>query len=382
MQTNSLSQLFFCSLTTCKGSCRHRRVFLSLLVLFISGCAGAPKQAAGPIFYPPLPNPPRVQYLKSFSTERDLGKSSDFSDFILGKDTDAERLINKPYGVALADGQLFVVDTRGPSYVIFDLKNKRVKTVYGSGPGRMKKPINIIVDKSGNRFVSDTDREQILEFDKNDNFVRAFGRQGQFKPTDMAILDDKMFVVDIAHYQVHVLSLQDGHTLKIFGKPGSKPDELFQPTNITIGPDGYLYVSDTGNFRVQKISQDGKFVKSIGQVGTGLGQFARPKGISVDHDDHLYVVDAAFENVQVFNQEGRLLLYFAGPGPHPDNLNLPTDIEIDYANVALFQQYADPNFKLEYVILVANQFGKNKVNVYGFGKMQGMSYDTDISIPK
>ena len=338
-----------------------------------------PKKAEGPIFYPPLPNPPRIQYLKTFSTERDLGVSSEFSDFILGKETGSEPLINKPYGVALANGKIFVVDTRGPGYVIFDLRLKHVKTVYGSGPGRMKKPINIIIDKAGNRFVSDTARDQVLEFDKNDNFVRAFGREGQFKPTDMAILGDKMYVVDIAHHQIHVLSLQDGRTLNIFGKPGSKPDELFQPTNIAVGPDGYLYVSDTGNFRVQKISQDGMFVKSIGQVGTGLGQFARPKGISVDHNDRLYVVDAAFENVQVFNQEGKLLLYFAGPGPHPDNLNLPTDIEIDYANVALFQQYADPNFKLEYVILVANQFGQNKVNVYGFGKMQGMSYDTDIS---
>jgi sugar lactone lactonase YvrE len=243
----------------------------------------------------------------------------------------------------------------------------------------MKKPINIIIDKAGNRFVSDTERDQILEFDKSDRFVRAFGRVGQFKPTDMAILGDKMYVVDIAHHRIHVLSLQDGHTLYEFGKPGSKSGEFFQPTNIAIGADGYVYISDTGNFRIQKFSPEGYFAGSIGQVGTGLGQFARPKGVSVDHAGRLYVVDAAFENVQIFNQSGKLLLFFAGPGPHPDNLDLPTDIEIDYANVALFQQYADPNFKLEYVILVANQFGPNKVNVYGFGKMQGMNYDTGVS---
>ena len=195
----------------------------------------------------------------------------------------------------------------------------------------------------------------------------------------MAILGDKMYVVDIAHHKIHVLSLLDGHTLQEIGKAGSKSDELFQPTNITIGPDGYLYVSDTGNFRVQKITQYGVFVKSIGHVGTGLGQFARPKGISVDHDGRLYVVDAAFQNVQVFNRDNKLLLFFGGPGPHSDNLDLPTDIEIDYDNVALFQQYAAPNFKLEYVILVANQFGRNKVNVYGFGKLQGMNHDTGIS---
>jgi DNA-binding beta-propeller fold protein YncE len=352
---------------------------IGILVLALAGCAAAPKKVEGPIFYPPLPNPPRIQYLKTFSTERDLGANSGFSDFILGEDAGSETLINKPYGVAVADGQIFVVDTRGPGYVIFNLNNKRVKTINGSGPGRMKKPINIIIDKAENRYVSDTGRDQVLEFDKHDNFVRAFGRIGQFKPTDMAILGDKMYVVDIAHHKIQVLSLQDGHTLYEIGKPGSHSGELFQPTNIAIGADGYLYVSDTGNFRIQKFSLDGKFAESFGQVGTGLGQFARPKGVSVDHEGRLYVVDAAFENVQVFNRVGKLLLFFSGPGPHRDNLDLPTDIEIDYANVALFQQYADPNFKLEYVILVANQFGRNKVNVYGFGQMQGMNYDTRVS---
>ena len=379
MQTSYVSQTSQFCLTSFRARRSHLIILISLTFLFLGGCAGAPKkEEVGPIFYPPLPNAPRIQYLKSFSTERDLGTSSDFTDFILGKETGAEALINKPYGVALADGKIFVVDTRGPSYVIFDLRLKRVKTVYGSGAGRMKKPINIIIDKAGNRFVSDTDRGQVLEFDKNDSFVRAFGREGQFKPTDMAIIGDKIYVVDIAHHKIHVLSLLDGHTINEIGKPGSKSGELFQPTNIAIGADGYLYISDTGNFRIQKFNTEGNFAGSIGHVGTGLGQFARPKGVSVDHDGRLYVVDAAFENVQIFNQSGKLLLYFSGPGPHPDNLNLPTDIEIDYANVALFQQYADPNFKLEYVILVANQFGQNKVNVYGFGKMQGMSYDTDM----
>ena len=37
-------------------------------------------------------------------------------------------------------------------------------------------------------------------------------------------------------------------------------------------------------------------------------------------------------------------------------------------------QLADPGFKIEYVILVANQFGRAKLNVFGFGKMAGMDY--------
>ncbi|UCE88360.1 MAG: hypothetical protein JSW10_08345, partial [Pseudomonadota bacterium] len=60
-----------------------------------------------------------------------------------------------------------------------------------------------------------------------------------------------------------------------------------------------------------------------------------------------------------------------------DSINLPTDITIDYDTVAYFQQFADPNFKLEYVILVTSQFGINKVNVFGHGRMVGMNYPTE-----
>ena len=42
--------------------------------------------------------------------------------------------------------------------------------------------------------------------------------------------------------------------------------------------------------------------------------------------------------------------------------------------IPLFQKYADPKFKLEYVIAVASQFGPHKVSVYGYGKMEGMEY--------
>jgi hypothetical protein len=63
-------------------------------------------------------------------------------------------------------------------------------------------------------------------------------------------------------------------------------------------------------------------------------------------------------------------------------LNLPTVVVIDYDNVALFQKYADPKFKLEYVILVANQFGASKVNAYGFGHMEGVDYSVTDRAPE
>ena len=358
--------------SACSGAWRSIALFLVVLVSACTTPVEAPPPA--PIFYPPLPNPPRIQFLTTFSGPRDFETASGFADFVLGKEDEDGGFIEKPYGVAIWQGKVFVVDTRGPGYAVFDLVKRKAYRVTGSGAGHMQKPINIVIDGAGNRYIADTGREQVLVFDAKDNFVRAYGTQGQFKPTDMLLIDDHLFVVDIAHHQIKVLAKQDGKLLDEIGRAGSGPDELFQPTNIALGPDGNLYVSDTGNFRIQKISPEGKFLASIGKVGSGLGQFARPKGIALDRHARLYAVDAAFENVQLFDAEGKLLMFFSGPSGVADSLNLPTDIVVDYDNVALFQKYAEPGFKLEYVILVANQFGKNKVTVFGFGKMEGMNY--------
>jgi DNA-binding beta-propeller fold protein YncE len=349
------------------------------IALMLGGCAEVPPaEDQGPetVFYPPLPNPPRIQYLASFSGEADLARDlGSFGNFILGDDADVGRAVKKPYGVALYDDTIYVADTRGSGLGVFDLRGQRFDVMLGSGGGAMLKPINVTIDADGSKFVTDTDKNQVLLFDAANRFVRAYGTEGQFKPGDVAIVDGKLYVSDLSHHNIQVLDKNTGELISTFGKVGSKEGELYFPTNLALGPLGHLYVSDTGNFRIQKFTLDGKFLNAFGSVGTGIGQFARPKGIAVDREGRIYVVDAAFENVQILDPEGKVLLFFGEPGSnHPAGFNLPTDIFIDYTSVPFFQQLADPGFKIEYVILVANQFGRAKLNVFGFGKMAGMDY--------
>lgn len=354
------------------------KFFYCLLVVFtLVGCSSSPKeQTHVPVFYPPLPNPPRIQHLLSLTTFDDLEQSkSNFVDFILGEQS-SESLVVKPYGISLFDGKIYVVDSTSAGYVVLDLKTRKHKFITGGTSGRMKKPINITIDLDGIKYISDTSRGQVLVFDKNERFLRAFGTKGQFKPSDVAISGNQLFVTDLNGHMIKVLDKATGKELNQFGHSGSKEGEFFYPTNIAIGPDKYLYVTDTGNFRVQKFTFDGKFVQQIGSIGSGLGKFARPKGLTLDKTGNLYVVDAAFENVQVINNKGKLLMFFGQPGANPADINLPADVSIDYGNVKFFQRYAEPNFKLEYVLLVSSQYGVNKINIFGFGRMQGMDYQS------
>ena len=110
------------------------------------------------------------------------------------------------------------------------------------------------------------------------------------------------------------------------------------------------------------------------------GDFARPRGIAIDRQERIYTVDAAFDNVQVFSPDGQLLLFFGKGGIGPGDLYLPAKIVIDYDNVQDFQQFADPSFQIEYIIIVTSQFGNRMVNVYGFGKEKGKKYPTDADL--
>jgi DNA-binding beta-propeller fold protein YncE len=262
------------------------------------------------------------------------------------------------------------VDARGGGYGIFDLKKGRSRMVRPSGAGRLTKPINITIDEDGTRYVTDTDREQVLVFNAEDRFIRAIGESGQFKPVDVAIGGDRLYVTDIKHHQVHALDKESAEVLFSFGEAGSDPGQLFHPTNLSVASDGTIYVTDTTNFRVQQFDAEGEFIRVIGAQGMSYGTFARPKGIALDRDDNIYVVDAAFQNVQILAPDAAPLLSFGRSGNERWNINLPTVVKIDYDNVEYFQQYAAPNFEIEYLVLVASQYGLNKVVVFGFGELR------------
>lgn len=349
------------------------------LAALAAGCAtpandGKPV-AKGPFLYPPPPALPRIQHLLALSGQRDLGAPrSGFADFVAGKEKNALTM-TQPYGVAIHRNRVYAADPGGPGLVLFDFDTRKVSTFTGSGAGRMKRPVNLAIDADGSKYVADSALDQVLLFDAENRFVRAFGGPDKFRPVDVAVRGERLYVVDIGNHQVHVLNKRSGGLLFRFGGVGQQPGQMVQPTNIAIGPGGDLYVTETGNFRVQRFTADGKPLRTYGEAGNVPGTFARPKGIAVDRAGRLYVADAAIQNVQVFTDDGRLLMDFGRPLEGLDGMSLPAAVKIDYDHVPLFQPYADPKFKVEHLVLVVSQFAPTKVDVYGFGRLTGVDYD-------
>ncbi|MBE0624298.1 MAG: hypothetical protein IH606_05740 [Burkholderiales bacterium] len=346
----------------------------------LAGCAATPSKAPAQnqaVFYPRPPDAPRIQHLATYASARDLetGEAGGgLKDFLLGEEKLEEALV-RPYGVAIFDGKIYVADSRAPGLAIFDLRARKFSLMTGSGSGRIQRPINISIDADGTKYVTDTARNQVLVFDRGENFLAAYGVKGEFKPVDVAIAGERLYVVDIEHHEVQVRDKRSGSLLFKFGRSGTDESQwLHQPTNLAIGRDGDIYVVETGNFRVARFTPEGKFVRHYGEAGQAPGQFARPKGIAIDRAGRMYVGDAAFQNVQIFDHDGRVLMAFGQPVENSPGLNLPAGVAIDYDNVPLFRRLADPKFSIEYLILVVSQFGPNQVDVFGFGKMSGAEY--------
>jgi hypothetical protein len=340
-----------------------------LLLLLAAGCATQKPAPKNYIFFPPAPEEPRIQYLTSYGSESDLGGPSRLNRFLVGEEK-VQRPIWKPYGVTARNGKIYVCDTQAGHVSIANLSKARINALKPEGQAAMRVPINIAVDKDGTCYVTDTGRNQVMIYDKQGNLIAAMGAKDEMRPCGVALHGDRLYVTDMTNHCVRVYNKADRKLL--FTAPRNSTNETekpFGPTNIAVDEGGRMYVSDSRGFCVKIYDADGKFVRTVGDLGVTPGQFTLPKGIGVDRESRFYVVDAATPVVQVFDKEGRLLMFFGEPKSSGDaGLYLPAGLYVDYENVGLFQKYAAPGYKFDYLILLTNQVGPHKVSVFGFLK--------------
>jgi DNA-binding beta-propeller fold protein YncE len=345
-----------------------RTLFILFIASLLISCTRNITSGSGSdnlVIYPSPPDTARIQFLTRISSSHDVtGNRNSFARFILGQDEDI--LINKPYGVALGNGKIFICDTYIHGLDVIDMATNKFEQFVPSGKGELKVPINCFVDKKGYLYIADSERKQVVIFDKNGEYVSCLGEAENFKPVDVFVQDDKIWVTNLAGHQIHVYNNDSSHELlNTFPEINkSDPGSLFSPTNLFV-TENKVYVTDFGDFKVKIYTHEGEFIQSVGSYGQGIGQFIRPKGIAVDRDTNLFVVDAGFENTQIFSKEGNLLMFFGGNYKGPGDMWLPAKVTLDYDNLKYFEKFVDPSYNLKYLIFVTNQFGPDKLSIYG-----------------
>ena len=129
----------------------------------------------------------------------------------------------------------------------------------------------VAMDGDGNIFAVSSSGQQVLKYDKDENFIDVFG----------------------------------------LGR-GSADGQLNFPENIATDSAGNYYVSDKLNHRIQKFSNTGEFLLKWGSRGTLDGQFNEPKGIAVHPNGDVYVCDFYNARVQVFDSDGNFKFKWGG----------------------------------------------------------------------
>lgn len=180
----------------------------------------------------------------------------------------------------------------------------------------------ITADGKGNVVVLDRAPPHVRVFNRDGEFVRAWGEEEQFGSAHSVTVDSEGFfwVTDSARHLVHKFD-PEGALLMTLGREGEAGDndsrELFnQPNHVAVAPNGDIYVSDGyRNARIVHFSGDGQFIRTIGGgQGAEPGQLQLPHGVALDSRGRILVNDSDNARVSVFDQDGNFVESWPFPG--------------------------------------------------------------------
>jgi DNA-binding beta-propeller fold protein YncE len=169
----------------------------------------------------------------------------------------------------------------------------------------------VAVDSQDRVYVFNRGKHPMIVFDREGRFLRSWG-EGLFKRAHGLHIgpDDTLWCTDDGDHTVRQCTTE-GKVLLEIGLP-NKPAPYMSGrpfnrcTHTALSPQGDIFVSDGyGNARVHKYSPNGKHLMSWGESGTGPGEFNIVHNITCDDDGWVYVADRENHRVQVFNGAGR-----------------------------------------------------------------------------
>jgi DNA-binding beta-propeller fold protein YncE len=301
---------------------RHCKLVKTLLLLFLACTVTAPVTAQ-------VIDKPRTLYLIAGGSKnpRDpdgVGPSARFS---------------LPTGIASSNDRLWVVDQSIHSLRRID-PDGRVETVIGlrkmcgqynglPSAARMCVPTGVVGDPKGGLYIADFMNATIRRFqDGSLDTVSKGGTACRRKDlskdgqacfaTALAVDNNKLYVTDALSviYQIDILT---GQTRIIAGQGRCASDDLTgeaagfcSPQGIVVDPGtGTLYVADTENHTIRKITPEGVVSTFAGKAktcGTADGKegarFCAPHGIAIDPAGNLYVADTGKNTIRKITPDG------------------------------------------------------------------------------
>ncbi|MEI7880640.1 MAG: LamG-like jellyroll fold domain-containing protein [bacterium] len=195
-------------------------------------------------------------------------------------------------------------------------------------------------------YVADTFNDRIQMYDSLSQQWTVWGKfgtsLGQFKkPSGLAV--DKLgnlFVADQSNHRIQKRIATNGQWVAIGSNTllsGSALGQFSAPADVAVDSALTLYVADTWNNRVQKLSTSGVWSVFVTN-GTAAGRVQYPQGLHVDGSDNLYVSDDGLQTnglnrVQKFSKTGQFLALLGGRDSVEGSLQYPGGMTIGNGNL-------------------------------------------------
>jgi len=242
------------------------------------------------------------------------------------------------------DGVLYVLDGVNHRVAAYDAEGKfRFQFGQrGSGPGQLLFPLGIATAPDGKVYVADSGNHRFGVFAGDGTPLETVSLPVPVSgappdPTDVVIdpVGERLYVTDNDNHRLLVYSLATRKFESVWGGPGQGQRQFRFPFLLDISPDGYVFVVEPINTRVQVLNSSGKFVNFLGAWGVKPGQLFRPKGVAV-FDDRVFVTDSYLGSVQVFDLSGGFLGVLADETGVPMRFITPTGITVDPKRRSLY----------------------------------------------
>ena len=156
---------------------------------------------------------------------------------------------NDPYGITLYEKEVYVCDCNNHRIRVFDLDLNPKRTIgsYGKERGKFCTPYDVKFDLDGYMYVADWGNERVQVLDNRGGYIRLLNEEVEGKklcrPSSLHIVDKYVYVSDYNGGCIVVYETS-GKFVTSFGK-------FMYPYCITSCSDGYIYVCDRENGRIQ-----------------------------------------------------------------------------------------------------------------------------------
>jgi DNA-binding beta-propeller fold protein YncE len=260
----------------------------------------------------------------------------------------AQARFHNPFGVAVdRRGNIYVADA-GDSNRIRKIaaEGAAVTTLAGGAEGfadgaggaaSFNTPSALAIDANGNLYVADTSNNRIRKVTPEGVVTTIAGdgtagaRDGaaysaQFNaPIGVAVdaRGERIYVADTYNDRIRLITTTDGQVTTIAGgsapgyADGAGSGALFDtPCALVANADGELFIADTGNRRLRKLSKDGQ-VSTLNLAPADGSQFDgafKPVGLALTHDNFLYVAERERNRIWQLAPDGRTAHLVAGTG--------------------------------------------------------------------